>query len=422
VTHDASGDIRAVAYAIADAIRGESAAALDEPNVRAATLAADIDPNALDRGSAAFRAGAAAALSSVIGALSEHMLAPGTLALLSKSQRARILAAFAAHPGLSQGQLATLLEVQESNLSLYVRELAHAGLVQPAVPKHGRGKAWRLTWWGATTLLEQLDGPIGALVPDDELEPAIKAAATLLRKQRSYSSKSVEATKLGYAATGVPFVLTDPTQPELVVVHNENLQAWLPPGGHFDPDLQDIPSEKVLRKIQEETGSTATLLWKAGDFERRDTARPLPAPSFVLLEDLTKLKSKDPHDYHFDLNYICRINDEAVGDLGTGAKRVVRVPLGELEREPRMNQIKRRIREAVRSEAPKLAQATVTDDVVERVVRSLELLRTYAMDRDPNEPIHEFESGDLNTEDQVASALNGSAGRLELALNGGRAT
>lgn len=175
---------------------------------------------------------------------------------------------------------------------------------------------------------------------------------------------------LGYAATGIPFILSEPRNPKVVLIFNDNLQHWLPPGGHFNPGMDEVPSEALVRKIREETGARAKVIWNGQDFNpRRGKVEVSPAPAFVLLEDLTALPyraSTEIHRRHYDLNYICEIlTEEEVAD------DCLIVELGEMPAEDPFSFV----RERIEAKARELRQESVIlDDVVERVVLSLQVL------------------------------------------------
>lgn len=185
---------------------------------------------------------------------------------------------------------------------------------------------------------------------------------------------------VGYAATGIPFVLRDGARPEVVLIYNDSLDAWLPPGGHFDPSSDEVPSQTLVRKIATEAGADSIVHWAPGlGFERQASDVELhPAPSFVLLEDLRAHPRRSPlevHTHHFDLNYICRITDEDEESIGRGEKPTIRVPLDGFEFTARGRPfIEERVHETVSAQQPELSHASLFQDVVERIFLSLALL------------------------------------------------
>ena len=92
--------------------------------------------------------------------------------------------------------------------------------------------------------------------------------------------KPKERSLLGYAVTGLPFILDDLNNPEVVLVFNYNLGAWLPPGGHFNPGIDEIPTERLVAKIREETGARCTVMWESRRFSKGSgEIAILPSPS-----------------------------------------------------------------------------------------------------------------------------------------------
>lgn len=76
---------------------------------------------------------------------------------------------------------------------------------------------------------------------------------------------------------------------------HDRLGMWLPPGGHIDRD--ELPHEAARREVAEETGLEVELLADSGDVTS-DTARSLPQPAELLLEDI------DVHDGHVSHQHI----------------------------------------------------------------------------------------------------------------------
>jgi 8-oxo-dGTP pyrophosphatase MutT (NUDIX family) len=65
--------------------------------------------------------------------------------------------------------------------------------------------------------------------------------------------------------------------------HHDNLDMWLPPGGHLDRD--ELPHEAATREVREELGFDVALLAARGDLVS-ETVRSIPQPDHVLLEDI----------------------------------------------------------------------------------------------------------------------------------------
>lgn len=94
-----------------------------------------------------------------------------------------------------------------------------------------------------------------------------------------------------FAAT--TFVVQD--NRTLLLWHRKS-QAWLPPGGHIEPD--ELPDEAAVREVCEETGLAVELL---GEGKTWGTVRVLRTPICLLLEDIS------PNHQHIDLIYFGRI-------------------------------------------------------------------------------------------------------------------
>lgn len=93
--------------------------------------------------------------------------------------------------------------------------------------------------------------------------------------------------------TATTFVVKD--ERTLLLWHRE-IQAWLPPGGHIEPD--ELPETAALREVREETGLEVQLV---GQQERWGTVRVLRSPACILLEDIS------PGHQHIDLIYFARV-------------------------------------------------------------------------------------------------------------------
>lgn len=201
----------------------------------------------------------------------------------------------------------------------------------------------------------------------------------LLRKQAEIKKREL----IGYAATGIPFILTDRKNPEVVLVYNYNLEAWLPPGGHFEPGEGEVPDDILVKKIAEETGANCKAVWEARSFDSPldDTISVLPTPSFVLFEDLRAMKNGSPeiHTHHYDLNYICQVTSDSIDKIGQGKLRAIRVPLGQVLK-AKANEYKQIIQKSILEQAKPTGMAhTVPDNVVERILISLGILREHLM-------------------------------------------
>ena len=87
-------------------------------------------------------------------------------------------------------------------------------------------------------------------------------------------------------------------------LHWHRLNAWLPPGGHIEPD--EDPIEAVLREILEETGIAAEVLNAEPRFAHEHPGQ-LPPPANIGVYDLPDGDRglREPHQ-HIDLIYFAR--------------------------------------------------------------------------------------------------------------------
>ena len=87
-------------------------------------------------------------------------------------------------------------------------------------------------------------------------------------------------------------------------LHWHRLNAWLPPGGHIEPD--EDPIEAVLREILEETGIEAEVLNAEPRFAHASPAQ-LPPPANIGVYDLPDGDRGLPEAHqHIDLIYFTR--------------------------------------------------------------------------------------------------------------------
>lgn len=140
------GVVRRLARSLAFAIAGRRQGALGEIRKQLWLMIRDHDLRDIDKSSPMYASGAYDAFSLVISALEEQTLPEETRSMLLR--RANVLNVVAANPGAKQKRLAMALEIAESNLTHYLRELSDAGLIERAVPSEGSGHAWALTPWG----------------------------------------------------------------------------------------------------------------------------------------------------------------------------------------------------------------------------------------------------------------------------------
>jgi DNA-binding MarR family transcriptional regulator len=138
--------LRALAERVAAAARDPER--LDEVRRAAQRALVGIDPEAIERDGAAYRAAQAEIVLAIVTALGERSLPRRTVDMLLKANRARALDAVARHPGLNQRQLAGALDLAPSNLNDYLGELREHGLIEQAAAREGRGVAFQITPWG----------------------------------------------------------------------------------------------------------------------------------------------------------------------------------------------------------------------------------------------------------------------------------
>lgn len=99
-----------------------------------------------------------------------------------------------------------------------------------------------------------------------------------------------------------------------VLHEHDRLGIWLPPGGHLRQD--ELPHRAALREAREETGLDVELV-QAASGTRSETARPLPEPATMLLEDINVYDGTVGHQ-HIDFIYYGRCAGRAVAPEGDG--------------------------------------------------------------------------------------------------------
>lgn len=75
---------------------------------------------------------------------------------------------------------------------------------------------------------------------------------------------------------------------------HDTLGMWLPPGGHLARD--ELPHEAALREVREELGLEVDLVAPQGDLSS-PTARSVPEPHHVLLEDIDVVDGRVAHQH-----------------------------------------------------------------------------------------------------------------------------
>jgi hypothetical protein len=135
----------------------------------------------------------------------------------------------------------------------------------------------------------------------------------LVRLVNDLSLGRASGPSTGLAATGL-LVVHHSGEDQFLLVLNRNLNGghglWVPPGGHFDPEV-DEPAERLIAKIRTEVCRNATI-WSPDSLARPDSlqlstaeTRWLSPPLFLLDEDLLGQCSHG-HLRHLDLVYACR--------------------------------------------------------------------------------------------------------------------
>jgi ADP-ribose pyrophosphatase YjhB (NUDIX family) len=107
-----------------------------------------------------------------------------------------------------------------------------------------------------------------------------------------------------FVATGIVFN----SKNEILMIHHNKLQVWLPPGGHIDEN--ELPDDAVLREIYEETGVKAEIISNKRDLNLTSKyCKELNIPFVILLEDV---EDNGMHN-HIDMVYICKaINEDLI--------------------------------------------------------------------------------------------------------------
>ena len=89
---------------------------------------------------------------------------------------------------------------------------------------------------------------------------------------------------------------------------HDRLDLWLPPGGHLDRD--ELPHEAARREVREETGLEVELHATRGGV-RSETARSLPEPAHLLLEDIDVHDGRVSHQ-HVDFVFYGAVERRAI--------------------------------------------------------------------------------------------------------------
>lgn len=90
------------------------------------------------------------------------------------------------------------------------------------------------------------------------------------------------------------------------------VQAWLPPGGHIEPD--EDPVQAVLREVREETELDVEVVPVLSAGDRFETVVQLEPPRTILVEDVED-EEVGKHQ-HIDMIYFTRVvSSDAAGDV-----------------------------------------------------------------------------------------------------------
>ena len=87
----------------------------------------------------------------------------------------------------------------------------------------------------------------------------------------------------------------------------------LPPGGHIDRD--ELPHEAALREAREETGLDPTLVPTGPRYES-ETARSIPSPQHLLLEDINVHPDGTVGHQHVDHVFFARVESREINPNG----------------------------------------------------------------------------------------------------------
>ncbi|MGI6081816.1 MAG: NUDIX hydrolase [Limnochordia bacterium] len=86
-------------------------------------------------------------------------------------------------------------------------------------------------------------------------------------------------------------------QERVLLLYHRQLQKWLPPGGHIEPD--ELPDEAAVREVWEETQVRVELVG--------EKALSVPDPRQLVLPRGIQLETIDADHQHIDLVYFARV-------------------------------------------------------------------------------------------------------------------
>ena len=127
--------------------------------------------------------------------------------------------------------------------------------------------------------------------------------------------------------TASAFVLS-PDGEDLLLIHHGKLDRWLQPGGHVDPEDEDVLAA-ACREVREEVGLSDVTLVHEGVFDL--DIHDIPA------------RKRDPEHAHFDVRILLRAKHRGVV-AGSDAKAARWVPLPEVHEEESDESVMRAVR------------------------------------------------------------------------------
>jgi 8-oxo-dGTP pyrophosphatase MutT (NUDIX family) len=145
---------------------------------------------------------------------------------------------------------------------------------------------------------------------------------------------------LHYVASA--YIFSDDLRYILFVYHHK-LQCWLPPGGHVEPN--ELPTETVLREINEETGLSARIVNMnnqkvLGAISETNEWTEISRPFALILERIPSYLN-EPEHYHLDFIYVVDVSDKNIDDSN---KRYNWFPLKSIDELSTRSNVKRIIK------------------------------------------------------------------------------
>lgn len=154
--------------------------------------------------------------------------------------------------------------------------------------------------------------------------------------QYGFINETRRASKVGFAATGIVIGNAAGAHPYFYLVLNKNLRGgkglWVPPGGHFTPQIQN-PIEVLISKVKAEIGVNCRVYYPYGPDElkqseelRTEGGEWITPPVFVLKEDMGGVCSHG-HSMHLDFLYLCLTDGQIVEKNHKYDKNQIQIPL-----------------------------------------------------------------------------------------------